>query len=63
MINADLDQFLDTGWFNEATLYYNGYTYWCEGCWDKTKEKPMHFLYINIDRLFTIITETPGHHA
>ncbi len=43
MINANLTQFLDTGWFNEATLYLNGYTYWCEGCWDKTKDKPMHF--------------------
>ena len=27
MINAELEQFLDTGWFNEATLYLNGYTY------------------------------------
>lgn len=43
MINANLSQFLDTGWFSEATLYYKGYTYWCEGVWDKTKEKPMHF--------------------
>ncbi len=43
MINADLNQFLDNGWFNEATLYYKGYVYWCEGCWDKTKEKPMNF--------------------
>ena len=31
MINANLEQFLDTGWFNEATLYYEGYIYWCEG--------------------------------
>ncbi len=43
MINANLSQFLDTGWFNEATLYLNGYTYWCEGTWDSTREKPMHF--------------------
>lgn len=43
MINANLSQFLDTGWFNEATLYYKGYIYWCEGYWDKTKENPMHF--------------------
>ncbi len=33
MINGDLDQFLDTGWFTEATLFYNGYIYWCEGVW------------------------------
>ncbi len=43
MINANLDQFLDTGWFSEATLYYKGYIYWCEANWDFTKEKPMHF--------------------
>ena len=43
MINANLEQFLDTGWFNEATLYYNGYTYWCEANWHEEKEKPMHF--------------------
>ena len=43
MINANLEQFLDTGWYNEATLYLNGYTYWCEGCWDHSREKPMHF--------------------
>lgn len=43
MINANLDQFLDTGWFNEATLYLNGYTYWCEGYWKQGLEKPMHF--------------------
>lgn len=30
MINGNLDQFLDTGWFSEATLYYNGYIYWLE---------------------------------
>ena len=42
MINANLEQFLDTGWFSEATLYYNGHTYWCEGGWDRDehKEKP-----------------------
>ncbi|MBP5492752.1 MAG: hypothetical protein J6Y08_07895 [Clostridiales bacterium] len=30
MINGNLDQFLDTGWFSEATIYYDGYVYWCE---------------------------------
>ena len=43
MINANLEQFLDTGWYNEATLYLDGYTYWCEGIWDYNREKPMHF--------------------
>lgn len=31
MINENLEQFLDTGWYNEASLYYKGYVYWCEG--------------------------------
>ncbi|MCQ2437329.1 MAG: hypothetical protein MJ099_02905 [Clostridia bacterium] len=30
MINGRLDQFLDTGWYSEATLYYHGFIYWCE---------------------------------
>jgi len=30
MINGYLEQFLDTGWYSEATLYYNGFIYWCE---------------------------------
>ena len=29
MKNGKIEQFLDTGWFSEATLYLNGYTYWC----------------------------------
>ena len=31
MINGNLEQFLDLGWCTEATLFYNGYIYWCEG--------------------------------
>lgn len=30
MINGDINQFLDTGWYSEATLYYNGNIYWLE---------------------------------
>ena len=30
MINGNIEQFLDTGWFSEATLYYRGFSYWCE---------------------------------
>ncbi len=30
MINGYAEQFLDTGWYSEATLYYNGYIYWHE---------------------------------
>ena len=45
MINGSLDQFLDTGWYSEATIYYNGYIYWLEGY---TKpEIHMHFFFID----------------
>lgn len=30
MINGSLEQFLDTGWYSESTLFYNGHIYWCE---------------------------------
>lgn len=31
MTKQELEQFLDTGWYNEASLYYKGKIYWCEG--------------------------------
>lgn len=31
MINGKLEQFLDTGWFSEATLFFDGNVYWFEG--------------------------------
>ncbi len=34
MTKETLTQFLDTGWYTEATLFYNGYIYWFEGCTD-----------------------------
>ena len=39
MINGNLDQFLDTGWYSEATLYYKGYVYWLEGFWNDDIQK------------------------
>ncbi len=30
MINGNLENFLDTGWYCESTLYYNGFVYWLE---------------------------------
>ena len=30
MKNGYLEQFLDTGWYSEATIFYNGFIYWCE---------------------------------
>ncbi len=34
MKNGNIDQFLDTGWYMESTLFYNGYVYWFEGFTD-----------------------------
>lgn len=36
MINGKLSQFLDTGWYMETTLYYNGYVYWLEAVRNKS---------------------------
>lgn len=44
MINGKLEQFLDTGWFNEATLYYGGYIYWCEAQFDEGKQVNLFFI-------------------
>ena len=35
MINGYTEQFLDTGWYTESTLYYNGYAYWFEATTDQ----------------------------
>ena len=34
MKNGNLTQFLDTGWYTEAVLYFDGHVYWCEGATD-----------------------------
>ncbi|MBE6100666.1 MAG: hypothetical protein E7200_00980 [Selenomonas ruminantium] len=34
MKNGDIEIFLDTGWYMESTLYYEGRVYWCEGFTD-----------------------------
>lgn len=34
MKNGDVEIFLDTGWYMESTLYYEGRVYWCEGYTD-----------------------------
>lgn len=31
MNKKEFEQFLDTGWHSDATLYLNGRIYWCEG--------------------------------
>lgn len=38
MINGTIEQFLDTGWYSEATIFYNGYIYWCEANKDNKTE-------------------------
>lgn len=43
MKKYDLEEFLDVGWYSEATLYYKGYTYWCESWYGEQKDKPFHF--------------------
>lgn len=35
MKNGRLEQFLDTGWYSEATIFLDGYIYWCEAQSDK----------------------------
>lgn len=38
MINGNLEQFLDTGWWNgDATIYYNEHIYFLDGYFDKEK--------------------------
>lgn len=45
MINANLEQFLDSGWYSGATLYYEGYTYVCEGWYENAdNNNPMHLV-------------------
>lgn len=34
MINGYLQDFLDSGWYSESTIYYNGFIYWCEASTD-----------------------------
>lgn len=35
MINGNIDVFLDTGWYSETTLFYNGFIYWLEAYTEK----------------------------
>ena len=44
MINGNLENFLDTGWITEATLYYNGFAYWFEGYYKPEIEKWTYFV-------------------
>ena len=45
MINGRLEQFLDTGWYSEATLYLDGYVYWCEAQYDPQMD--IHHFFID----------------
>ncbi len=39
MINGNLCQFLDTGWWNaDATIYYKEHIYFLEGFFDKEEK-------------------------
>lgn len=45
MKNGDIDIFLDTGWYTESTLYYEGRVYWCEGYTDSDTDISRFFVY------------------
>ena len=44
MINGNLEQFLDTGWYTEATLFLNGKLYWCEAQTDASSDVSTFFV-------------------
>jgi len=44
MINGRIEDFLDTGWYNEATLFYKGNIYWCEGFTDSDSHVSTFFV-------------------
>ena len=46
MINGYTDIFLDTGWYMESTIYYNGFIYWCEAQTD-SDTGITHFLVLH----------------
>ena len=45
MINGSLNTFLDTGWYSEATIFYNGYIYWLES--DTNEETGITHFFID----------------
>ena len=44
MINGELEQFLDSGWYFEATLYYKGFVYWHAGYINSDTKIYSHFV-------------------
>ena len=47
MINGNITQFLDTGWYNaDAEIYYNGFIYWFEA----QKENNSNLYHFWIDK-------------
>ena len=44
MKNGSLDQYLDTGWYSESTLFLNGYIYWCEAQYDSETNTNQFFV-------------------
>ena len=46
MINANLSQYLDNGWYNECELYYKGYIYFCQGTNNHVSDPNLHFHFI-----------------
>ena len=65
MMNGNLEQFLDTGWWNaDAIIFYNGYIYFLDGYFDI--DSHMHLIIQkwrakNIDnKTFESLKETNG---
>ena len=45
MINGNLEQFLDTGWYMESTLFLRGFVYWCEAQTNSLTKITRFFVY------------------
>lgn len=43
MINGNINSFLDTGWYTESTLFFNGHVYWFEA----TTENGVTTFFVN----------------
>ena len=46
MRSREIDQFLDTGWYTDGTIYLNGFIYWCEA----TKEFETGVITFTVNR-------------
>lgn len=59
MINGKTEQFLDTGWYSESTLFLDGYIYWFEAQIDKNTRIITFF----VDKWKAISSENLYYHS